>query len=1155
MNMLIRNGHGLCSSVVFSLLLLCLCWSNTTNYTKSWVSTWRTSSNISLLMNSALREENLRFAVWPTLNLAFNALENCSNNNGANFVIKKLLSSWSQWKKACLNGTIIVYPLLSLRSLECPSLKIKIKRAKRPCTFYSNSLATFHCLLEGDLVFKLNPGPLEKEIGNFQIQHTRPLKQSRNSANLISITCEPFYKISNSLSLCLLNAQSVKNKSANIFDYVIECKADLVAITETWLKSNHDVIRSELCPTGYKLLDHMRTGRRGGGTGLLFRDSLNVTKVYGGEKESFEFSEWLIQFSSSHSLRLAIIYRPQNDADAIRIPTSTFFSEFSEYLESVVMCEEQLIIVGDFNIHVDIPEDTETIKLLDLLESFCLQQHVEGPTHIHGHTLDLIITRQSDQIIQSAPCVDWYLSDHASVLCSLRGRKPPLNITTVSYRKWKSVNLDSLNADLANSDLCNYPPENLEELVSCYNKTLQAAMDKHAPLQTRTIVSRPRVPWYNDEIRQAKRDRRKAEKQWRRTKLHSDLAKFKIKRNTVTNLLNKARREFYTNFIAENSHDQRKLFRASKRLFNCPRDDGLPPNLNAPAFANNLGKYFVAKVQMIQQKVVNDALLLDVPSGPVTDTSTVKSNIFLSAFEKLSDSDVKSLMRRSTLKTCSLDPMPSRLVCGCDSLLPVISTIINKSLQNGDFPECWKEALVLPLLKKRGLDIIFKNFRPVSNLPFISKLSEKAVFDQTYNLMVKNDLYPPNQSSYRKNHSTETALLKITNDILLNMNKQHVTLLVLLDLSAAFDTVDHNILMSSLSVLGLGGTALEWFSSYLTGRSQRISVRGCQSESFNMNCGVPQGSCLGPLLFTIYTRSLFDIVKNQLPVVHCYADDTQLYVSFSPKNVTGQDDALDAMERCVEEIRCWMTRNRLMMNNDKTEFLLIGTQQQLAKVNINHVKVGSTNIAPTSHAKNLGVWFDSCLSMSVHITNACSASFFHLYNIRKISKYLSRECKETLIHSLVTSRLDYCNSLLYGSPAYLVKKLQRVQNAAARLIFQVSKFNHVTPLLSSLHWLPIKYRINFKLLIITYKAIHGLAPSYLCSLISVKKNERYNLRSSSGLLINYCNIKSLVTLGDRSFQCAAPKLWNGLPSEIRNCPTLYSFKKSLKTYLFKEAFG
>ena len=174
------------------------------------------------------------------------------------------------------------------------------------------------------------------------------------------------------------------------------------------------------------------------------------------------------------------------------------------------------------------------------------------------------------------------------------------------------------------------------------------------------------------------------------------------------------------------------------------------------------------------------------------------------------------------------------------------------------------------------------------------------------------------------------------------MNKQHVTLLVLLDLSAAFDTVDHGILLEALKKLGLGGKAFEWFRSYLSGRCQRISVRGCQSESLKLNCGVPQGSCLLPLVFTIYTRSLLDVVQDYLPSVHCYADDTQLYVSFSPADVTGHSAAI---ERCIQVIRNWMHENKLLLNEAKTEFLLIGTKQQLAKVNISHVKVGSANIA------------------------------------------------------------------------------------------------------------------------------------------------------------------------------------------------------------------
>ena len=280
---------------------------------------------------------------------------------------------------------------------------------------------------------------------------------------------------------------------------------------------------------------------------------------------------------------------------------------------------------------------------------------------------------------------------------------------------------------------------------------------------------------------------------------------------------------------------------------------------------------------------------------------------------------MKSLMQHSTLKSCALDPIPSTLVSRCDVLLPVLTRLINMSLKSGQFPVAWKEALVLPLLKKPGLDILFKNFRPVSNLPFVSKLTESAVYNQTHSHICMNNLYPANQSSYRKNYSTETALLRVKNDILLNMNKQHVTLLVLLDLSAAFDTVDHNVLLSRLhSKFGISGTALEWFRSYLNGRSQRVMVQGNIAQSLNLDFGVPQGSYLGPLLFTIYASKLFDVIKVHLCTVHCYADDKQLYVSFSPNISTGQFEVFTAIQQCVDDIRNRMTNDKqqLPLNDD-----------------------------------------------------------------------------------------------------------------------------------------------------------------------------------------------------------------------------------------------
>ena len=250
-----------------------------------------------------------------------------------------------------------------------------------------------------------------------------------------------------------------------------------------------------------------------------------------------------------------------------------------------------------------------------------------------------------------------------------------------------------------------------------------------------------------------------------------------------------------------------------------------------------------------------------------------------------------------------------------------------------------------------------------------------------------------------------------------------------------------------------------------------------------------------------------------------------------------------------------MLNNGLKLNDDKTEFLIIGTSQQLGKLDNISIRVGDSDIHPVPIARNLGSWFDSRLSMATHITKICASSFYYIYNIRRIRKYLTRQSTETLVHAFVTSRLDYCNGILHGLPDFFLNKLQRVQNACARLIFKEQKFCHVTPLFYELHWLPIKYRIEFKILLITFKILNFLAPTYLSSLISHRLPSKYNLRNSSDkFLLSYPHFKSKATLGDRSFTCAAPKLWNVLPFDIRSASTVSSFKAKLKTHLFRRAF-
>jgi len=289
------------------------------------------------------------------------------------------------------------------------------------------------------------------------------------------------------------------------------------------------------------------------------------------------------------------------------------------------------------------------------------------------------------------------------------------------------------------------------------------------------------------------------------------------------------------------------------------------------ALASDIGKSFVQKISRLREELDQGYVPND--QGHVMDDSVVNSDSTIpltriEGFELLAEDDVRMLIVNSKSTSCCLDPIPTHLLKSCsEPLIPVVTNIINSSLESGIFPDSWKEAVVIPLLKKLGLESLFKNLCPVSNLAYISKLTERTVFNQTYDHLVQSGLYPLLQSVYRQYHSTETALVKVANDILLNMNSQRVTLLALLDLSAAFDTMDHAILLKHFTTdFCIGRKALEWFSLYLSGCSERVLFEGATSDRFDLCFGVPQGSCLGPLLFVVYASKLFEIVQVHLPM-------------------------------------------------------------------------------------------------------------------------------------------------------------------------------------------------------------------------------------------------------------------------------------------------
>jgi hypothetical protein len=290
---------------------------------------------------------------------------------------------------------------------------------------------------------------------------------------------------------------------------------------------------------------------------------------------------------------------------------------------------------------------------------------------------------------------------------------------------------------------------------------------------------------------------------------------------------------------------------------------------------------------------------------------------------------------------------------------------------------------------------------------------------------------------------------------------------------------------------------------------------------------------------------------------HLYADDVQVYDIFSLGDAatleTNLSRCLKNMEACIENTEGWMAANRLKFNGDKTEFMVIGTKQMLNKLpQTPTLHIGDSGILASSSAKNIGVVMDKTLSMADHVKAVCKSSYMHLRNISRIRKYLSKDACAIVVHSLVTSRLDNLNALLFGLPDTTTHRLQLIQNHAAKIVLSKKKQDHVTPLLISLHWLPVKYRIQYKILLLTHKCVHGNAPGYLTSLLE-KYEPRRALRSADQLLLKEKKMR-LKTYGDRAFCACAPRLWNGLPIDLRMCDKENTFKKGLKTYLFKDAF-
>ena len=392
-------------------------------------------------------------------------------------------------------------------------------------------------------------------------------------------------------------------------------------------------------------------------------------------------------------------------------------------------------------------------------------------------------------------------------------------------------------------------------------------------------------------------------------------------------------------------------------------------------------------------------------------------------------------------------------------------------------------------------------------------------------------------------------------NLLWAMEKQLVTAVVILDLSAAFNTVDHDLLLEVLEKrFGVTNKAKKWYSNYIKQRKFSVMIGKNKSESRQLKYSVPQGSIQGAFLFISYASMLDEIVKDL--VLNGFVDDHSVSKTFKPEKLDHhqEQNTITVIEKSMLDIKSWMDAVRLKMNNSKTKFIYFGGSKQLEKCITNQINVNGEWILRSQVTRYLGAYLNTTLNLKQHIKIKCKAAMLNLLKIKAIRKYLTTEACTKAVITLVMSHLDYANSILNGLPKASICQLQRVQNMAANIVLQRNKFESSSKCLKELHWLPIHHRINFKVITLVFKCIHKLAPSYLEELIKPKKQSREGLRSEHRTQQLDVPRTTRHTFAARAFSIRGPTLWNQLPEHIKKIEDYSTFKMHLKTYYFRKAF-
>ncbi|CAH2084018.1 unnamed protein product [Euphydryas editha] len=870
-----------------------------------------------------------------------------------------------------------------------------------------------------------------------------------------------------------------------------------ILVSESWFKPSLPSTSFSL--PGFILIRNDRTGKAGGGVCIYLRSHYPFKILRQSPSAYCSSPEYLfleVRVNVGFKIVLGVVYSP---------PNINYFSTLESVLEELLTECTHLIVMGDFNTCL-LKTDYRANKLRDLVNSLNLNLLPLSPTHHTSSSsslLDLIFCSNTDLISKFGQFPAPAFSHHDLIFLSYRVKSPKTKPKIVLLRNFNNINKEDIITDVSkiNWSMLEHM-DSVDEMVSFFNREIIALFDRHAPLR-KVKLKHGCVPWFNGDLKKAMGKRDHAFRRFKKERSAVNWSVYKAARNRCNQLCrNLKRRYFHENICATTD--------LSKFLRTMGIGKQLTPIQHTTLDINYLNSHFSSS--SVIDPLIKSNTLTNIYSLP-------KPDIPLFTFSLVDVTDIQKHLRAITSKAS-----------GCS------------------YPEEWRKAFILPLPKIHNPSLP-THYRPISILPFLSKIIESVVHRQLSSFLTIHDLFDPLQSGFRAGHSTSTALLKVTEDIREGMENKCVTVLVLIDFSNAFNAVDHDLLLALLTRYSISAPAIKWFSSYLRGRKQAIRTDEGTSDWCEVSAGVPQGGILSPLLFSLFINSITSYLKCQY---HLYADDLQLY---RQTNIGELHSTIRLINQDLMLIHSWSLNHGIAVNAAKCQAIIVGSPRQLALIRTNSLPNLIFDRYPipfTTKVKDLGIIIDKSLSWSDQVNEISRKFYSTLHPLLHLKHFLPTKAKLHLVNTLLLPIIDYGDVCCSDFNQASLNKLDRLLNTCIRFVFGLRKYDHISQYRSELKWLPIRERRNSRILCLLFTLLfHPTTPPYLkCKFSFLSDSHERSLRSLNNLSLS-TPIHRSGFMSD-SFAVSAVRLWNTLPESIRRAPSRESFKRQVKEFFLAK---